>query len=100
VKESYALEALDGHLPHQLPYIEKDGEIPSEFHSVLRSMRLVKVKRNQEEKTLGNRKLVLTVLSVCETTQEEDSTTLDIYQIYNVTEVWNLDPAREEAIQN
>ena len=58
-------------------------------------MRLVKVKKKQEEKTFGNMKLVFTLLNVCETTQEEGATTLDIYQIYNVTEVWNM-----EEVQN
>ncbi len=53
-------------------------------------MRLVKVKRKQEEKNLGSLKLVFTLLNVCEMTQEEGATTLDFYQIYNVTEVWNL----------
>lgn len=53
-------------------------------------MRLVKVKRKQEEKNLGNLKLVFTLLNVCELTQEEGETTLDFYQIYNVTEVWNM----------
>ncbi len=53
-------------------------------------MRLVKVKRRQEEKSVGNLKLVFTVLNVCEVTQEDGATTLDVYQIYNVTEVWNL----------
>jgi hypothetical protein len=53
-------------------------------------MRLVKVKRKQEEKTFGNLKLVFTLLNVCEMTKEEEATTLDFYQIYNVTEVWNL----------
>ena len=55
-------------------------------------MRLVKVKRNQEEKTVGNLKLVFTVLNVCEATKEEGETTLDFYQICNVMEVWNLLP--------
>ena len=59
-------------------------------------MRLVKVKRRQEEKTLGNLKLVFTLLNVCEMTKEDEDTTLDFYQIYNVTEVWNL---QEEAIE-
>ena len=63
-------------------------------------MRLVKVKRNQEEKTVGNLKLVFTVLSVCEATKEDDSTTLDFYQIYNVTEVWNLIPEQEQVVAN
>ena len=53
-------------------------------------MRLVKVKRKQEEKNLGNLKLVFTLLNVCEMTQESEETTLDFYQIYNVTEVWNM----------
>lgn len=53
-------------------------------------MRLVKVKKRQEEKTFGNMKMVFTLLNVCETTHEEGATTLDIYQIYNVTEVWNM----------
>ena len=53
-------------------------------------MKLVKVKRKQEEKNLGNLKLVFTLMNVCEMTQEEGETTLDFYQIYNVTEVWNL----------
>ncbi len=55
-------------------------------------MRLVKVKRNQQEKTFGNLRLVFSVLNVFETTKEDDTTTLDFYQIYNVTEVWNLKP--------
>jgi len=59
------------------------------------NMRLVKVKKKQEEKTFGNMKLVFTMLNVCETTREEGATTLDIYQIYNVTEVWNM-----EEVQN
>ena len=63
-------------------------------------MRLVKVKRNQEEKTVGNLKLVFTLLNVCEATKEEGTTTLDFYQIYNVTEVWNLDPAMEDVQAN
>lgn len=58
-------------------------------------MRLVKVKKKQEEKTCGNVKLVFTLLNVCETTQEGSDMTLDIYQIYNVTEVWNM-----EEVQN
>jgi hypothetical protein len=58
-------------------------------------MRLVKVKRSQEEKNLGNLKLVMSVLHVCEATKEENTTTLDFYQIYNVTEVWNLNPEQE-----
>ena len=58
-------------------------------------MRLVKVKKKQEEKTLGNLKLVFTLLNVCEATQEEGSTTLDIYQIYNVTEVWNMEEVEQ-----
>ena len=53
-------------------------------------MRLVKVKRNQQEKTFGNLKLVLSVLNVFETIKEEGTTTIDFYQIYNVTEVWNM----------
>lgn len=53
-------------------------------------MRLVKVKRKQEEKNFGSLKLVFTLLNVCEVTQEDATTTLDFYQIYNVTEVWNL----------
>lgn len=57
----------------------------------VKNMRLVKVKRKQEEKTFGNMKVVFTLLNVCETTHERDSTTLDIYQIYNVTEVWNME---------
>jgi len=61
-------------------------------------MRLVKVKRSQEEKTVGNLKLVLTVLNVCEATKEDETATLDFYQIYNVTEIWNLIP--EQAIEN
>lgn len=60
-------------------------------------MRLVKVKRNQEEKTVGNLKLIFTVLSVCEANKEEEVTTLDFYQICNVTEVWNMIP--EEQVQ-
>lgn len=59
-------------------------------------MRLVKVKRKQEEKTIGNLKLVFTLLNVCECTQEKEATTMDFYQIYNVTEVWNL---QEEMAQ-
>ena len=59
-------------------------------------MRLVKVKRKQEEKNLGNLKLVFTLLNVCELTKESEATTLDFYQIYNVTEVWNL---QEEMIE-
>ncbi len=55
-------------------------------------MHLVKVKRKQEEKTLGNLKLVFTLLNVCEVTQEDSTTTLDVYQIWNVTEVWNVQP--------
>jgi hypothetical protein len=55
-------------------------------------MRLVKVKRNQQEKTFGNLKLMLSVLNVFETTKEDGTTTLDFYQIYNVTEIWNLKP--------
>lgn len=55
-----------------------------------KKMRLVKVKRRQEEKNFGNLKLVFTLLNVCELTQEDATTTLDFYQIYNVTEVWNL----------
>lgn len=58
-------------------------------------MRLVKVKKKQEEKTFGNMKLVFTLLNVCETTQEGDDTTLDIYQIYNVTEVWNMEEVQK-----
>ncbi|MBI4174790.1 MAG: hypothetical protein HY517_04030 [Candidatus Aenigmarchaeota archaeon] len=54
-------------------------------------MRLVKVKKKQEEKTFGNMKVVFTLLNVCETTQDSGSMTLDIYQIYNVTEVWNME---------
>ena len=57
-------------------------------------MRLVKVKRNQEEKTIGNLRLVFSVLNVCEATKEAEETTLDFYQIYNVTEVYNMDPAQ------
>ena len=60
-------------------------------------MRLVKVKRTQEEKTVGNLKLILTVLNVCEATKEEDTTTLDFYQICNLTEVWNLLPEEEQV---
>ena len=60
-------------------------------------MRLVKVKRKQEEKTLGNLKLVFTLLNVCEVTKEQEETTLDIYQIYNVTEVWNMEEQIIEA---
>ena len=53
---------------------------------------MVKVKRNQQEKTFGNLKLLLTVLNVFETTKEDGTTTLDFYQVYNVTEIWNLKP--------
>ena len=59
-------------------------------------MRLVKVKRKQEEKSMGNLKLVFTLLNVCELTQEDASTTLDFYQIYNVTEVWNVQEQIEQ----
>lgn len=62
-------------------------------------MRLVKVKRSQEEKTVGNLKLILTVLNVCEATKEDGAATLDFYQIYNVMEVWNLLP-EVETVQN
>ena len=58
-------------------------------------MRLVKVKKRQEEKTFGNMKVVFTLLNVCETTQESESMTLDIYQIYNVTEVWNMEEVQQ-----
>ena len=55
-------------------------------------MRTVKVKRSQEEKNLGNLKLVMSCLHVCEATREETGEVmLDFYQIYNVTEVWNLE---------
>ena len=60
-------------------------------------MRLVKVKRNQEEKTVGNLKLLFTVLNVCEATKEDGTTTLDFYQICNVTEIWNLIPEQEQV---
>ena len=53
-------------------------------------MRLVKVKRKQEERTVGNLKMVFTLLNVCEMTKEEKDTTLDVYQIYNVTEIWDM----------
>ena len=62
-------------------------------------MRLVKVKRHQEEKTFGNLRLVFTVLNVCEATKEDDTTTLDFYQIYNVTEVWNLVPEEPQMVK-
>ncbi len=59
-------------------------------------MRLVKVKRNQQEKTIGNLRLVFSVLNVCEATKENECTTLDFYQIFNVTEVWDLEAVEVE----
>ncbi|HLC77371.1 MAG TPA: hypothetical protein VJH04_04165 [archaeon] len=68
-------------------------------HPMVSKMRLVKVKRKQEEKSFGNLKLVFTLLNVCELTQEGNDTTLDFHQIYNVTEVWNLDMAEQTVEQ-
>jgi len=61
-------------------------------------MRLVKVKKKQEEKTFGKLKLVFTLLNVCELTKENEGTTMDFYQIYNVTEVWSLDEPTAELM--
>lgn len=52
-------------------------------------MRLVKVKRKQQEKTIGNLKLVLTLLNVCELSEEDQVTFLDVYQVFNITEVYS-----------
>lgn len=75
----------------------------------MRMTRKVKVRRYQgeheiQEDNVGQHKLICILLNVVETEQSVDSGTtfLDAYQIFKITEVWDLSPeaVRKEAIRS
>jgi hypothetical protein len=55
------------------------------------AMRFIKVKRKYLKSEKLNCRLVLTILNVCEITEEEGIEVVSFYQIFNVNDIWNFD---------
>ena len=54
-------------------------------------MRIVKVKRKYLKSDKLNCRLILTILNICEVTEEEGMQVVSFYQIFNVNDIWNFD---------
>lgn len=54
-------------------------------------MRIVKVKKKYLKSEKLNCRLILTILNVCEVTEEEGMQVVSFYQIFNVNDIWNFD---------
>jgi hypothetical protein len=54
-------------------------------------MRIVKVKKKYLKSDKLNCRLILTILNICEVTEEEGMQVVSFYQIFNVNDIWNFD---------